>query len=92
METATSLDSSSSEDLDNLCIDHVIDDIDISESPRKPHFLDYDAVPPPGFEDNNSTSSINNKILSPTSSTSCSGGGCPGENVKLDKNMKEMVK
>ncbi|XP_055379782.1 uncharacterized protein LOC129610948 isoform X2 [Condylostylus longicornis] len=45
-----SVNSSSSEDLDDLCIDHELVDIDEVVAPKKPHFLDYDAVPPPGFE------------------------------------------
>jgi len=58
-----SINSSSSEDLDDLCIDHALVDIDEVVAPKKPHFLDYDAVPPPGFENDVDSSISINKLI-----------------------------
>lgn len=43
---------SSIEDLDEFCMDQELEKLDdISGASKKPHFLDYDSIPPPGFED-----------------------------------------
>ncbi|GAB0093088.1 uncharacterized protein DMENIID0001_081420 [Sergentomyia squamirostris] len=73
---------SSSEDFDDLCIDPDLDDLDNipeEEGPKKPHFLDYDAIPPPGLEE---TTSIGASACFPVVSADAA---YPGESVKIDK-------
>ncbi|XP_055848796.1 uncharacterized protein LOC129913873 [Episyrphus balteatus] len=82
--------ASSNQDLDDIFIDHTdleaLDDV----APQKRHFLDYDAVAPPGFEEDFSailtiggggppSGSSHQKV----SSSSVSSG--LGENLKIDK-------
>lgn len=64
-------------------------DVDVESVPtNKPHFLDYDAVPPPDFVEHfdramnfgNSTTSQSSNVIS---SSGCGGGS--GEQLKLDK-------
>lgn len=62
-------------------LDDVEDDLDIldniTDTARKPHFLDYDSIPPPGFEEDDCSSTIAVKGL-PRSVY-------PNENIKVDK-------
>lgn len=70
---------SSIEDLDELCMDQELENLDdIACTTRKPHFLDYDSIPPPGFEDDDCSSTIAVKGVPRATVYS-------GENVKLDK-------
>lgn len=69
---------SSIEELDDLCVEDDLDILDnITEASRKPHFLDYDAIPPPGFEEDDCSSTVAVKGL-PRSVY-------PNENIKVDK-------
>lgn len=62
---------SSSEDLDVLSLEQELQELDDT---KKPHFLDYDSIPPPGF---------NEQLCSMPSSTSQTIH--PGEITKIDK-------
>ncbi|KAG4067863.1 hypothetical protein HA402_010549 [Bradysia odoriphaga] len=69
---------SSIEELDDLCVEDDLDILDnITDSARKPHFLDYDAIPPPGFEEDDCSSTIAVKGIPRTV--------YPNENIKVDK-------
>ncbi|KAJ6622508.1 Adenomatous polyposis coli protein [Pseudolycoriella hygida] len=69
---------SSNEELDDLCVEDDLDILDnITDSARKPHFLDYDAMPPPGFEEDDCSSTIAVKGLP--------RNVYPNENIKVDK-------
>lgn len=69
---------SSIEELDDSCVDPDLDILDdITDPARKPHFLDYDAIPPPGFEEDDCSSTIAVKGLPRTV--------YPNENIKVDK-------
>lgn len=76
---------SSSEDLD-FCLDYDLDDLEKIDHPRKPHFLDYDYVPPPGYDEPNSNSSI----ATATDVLLCTKNDIAkkspsGEHIKMDK-------
>lgn len=69
---------SSIEELDDLCVEDDLDILDnITDTARKPHFLDYDAIPPPGFEEDDCSSTIAVKGIPRTV--------YPNENIKVDK-------
>ncbi|XP_055679765.1 uncharacterized protein LOC129787934 [Lutzomyia longipalpis] len=74
---------SSSEDFDDLCIDQDLDDLDNipEEGQKKPHFLDYDAIPPPGLEEAPAATAAAQQ----SSCDGARGGLYPGESVKIDK-------
>lgn len=69
---------SSIEELDDLCVGDDLDILDnITDPSRKPHFLDYDAIPPPGFEEDDCISTVAVKGDPRTV--------YPNENIKVDK-------
>lgn len=69
---------SSNEELDDLCVEDDLDILDnITDPVRKPHFLDLDAIPPPGFEEDDCSSTVAVKGLPRTV--------YPNENIKVDK-------
>lgn len=99
-KSQASLDTSSSEDdlIDDICIDdQELNDIDVPS--RKPHFLDYDAIPPPEFENttfagvhggqrsNHKGAEVPSSSRQLTSTLVTSQEQCRslGENVKMDK-------
>lgn len=78
--------TSSNQDLEDIYIDHTdleaLDDV----TPQKRHFLDYDAVAPPGFEENfNGVLTIGGPQSSSQQKASSSTSSGLGENLKIDK-------
>lgn len=77
---------SSSEDLDVLSLEQELQELDDT---KKPHFLDYDAVPPPGFNEQQFCSmplpTSNSASVPPIPLSSTSQTIHPGEITKIDK-------